>query len=64
MDHQDETEPLTRTPSTSSRPPSSIVLDEPSVGNRLVVHSKRDDWSFWLLGAVILLSWNGKSDLT
>lgn len=48
-----ETTPLS---STISRPSSSIAL-----GGLPVRHTRRDDWSFWLLGAVILLSWNGQS---
>jgi hypothetical protein len=48
-----ETTPLS---STISRPSSSIALD-----GLPVRHTRRDDWSFWLLGAVILLSWNGQS---
>lgn len=39
---------------------SSTTLDRLPMNVR---HSRRDDWSFWLLGAVILLSWNGQSGL-
>ena len=59
----EETAPLTSLSEISrtvSRESSTRIM---SGTGTTVEHPRRVYWSFWLLGAVILLSWNGKSSI-